>query len=98
MTVTFDSADDLAQALRRAATAHGEYETEIGRADPDWPSWYAHYMERDQVERQSQRFTHLPERVDPRDMISSHQTEPPRDPEGGRDTDRDFMLRYGGAG
>jgi len=98
MSMTFDSADDLTQALRRAATAHDEYEKEIGHEDPDWTSWYAQHMEREQTERQSRRFTHLPDRVDPRDMITSHQTEPPRDPEGGRDTDRDFMLRYGGAG
>src|SRR5947209_2311553 len=36
--------DDLAAALRRAATAHGEHETRIGQEDPDWPDWYAQYM------------------------------------------------------
>jgi hypothetical protein len=34
----------LAAALRRTAAAHGEHEKEIGRADPDWPDWYAQYM------------------------------------------------------
>jgi catechol 2,3-dioxygenase-like lactoylglutathione lyase family enzyme len=41
---SFNSAGDLARALRRAATAHGEHEKRIGRADPDWPDWYAEYM------------------------------------------------------
>jgi catechol 2,3-dioxygenase-like lactoylglutathione lyase family enzyme len=40
----YDSVADLAAALRRAAAAHGEHEKEIGRADPDWPDWYAQYM------------------------------------------------------
>jgi len=40
----FDSAGELAAALRRAASAHGEHEKRIGRADPDWPDWYAEYM------------------------------------------------------
>jgi hypothetical protein len=46
---TFDSASDLAQALRRAAAAHGEHEKRIGREDPDWPDWYAEYMVREQA-------------------------------------------------
>jgi catechol 2,3-dioxygenase-like lactoylglutathione lyase family enzyme len=40
----FDSVTELAGALRRAAAAHGKHEEEIGRADPDWPDWYAQYM------------------------------------------------------
>jgi catechol 2,3-dioxygenase-like lactoylglutathione lyase family enzyme len=40
----YDSAADLAEALRRTAAAHGKYEEEIGRADPGWPDWYAQYM------------------------------------------------------
>jgi len=40
----YESADDLAEALRRAAAAHGKHEEEIGKADPDWPDWYARYM------------------------------------------------------
>ncbi|HMD94420.1 MAG TPA: VOC family protein [Trebonia sp.] len=35
---------DLAGALRRAEAAHGKYEQETGRPDPDWPDWYAKYM------------------------------------------------------
>jgi catechol 2,3-dioxygenase-like lactoylglutathione lyase family enzyme len=41
---SFSSAGDLAAALRRAASAHGEHEKRIGRPDPDWPDWYAEYM------------------------------------------------------
>jgi catechol 2,3-dioxygenase-like lactoylglutathione lyase family enzyme len=40
----FDSVAGLAQALRRAADAHGKHEEEVGHADPDWPDWYAQYM------------------------------------------------------
>jgi hypothetical protein len=49
MQLTFDSASDLAQALQRAAEAHGRHEEEIGRPDPDWPIWYALYLEREQA-------------------------------------------------
>jgi hypothetical protein len=49
MHMTFDSAIDLAQALRRAADAHGQHEARIGHPDPDWPSWYAQYMEKEQA-------------------------------------------------
>ncbi len=49
MQLTFDSASDLAQALRRAADAHHEHEQQTGRPDPDWPSWYAAYIEREQA-------------------------------------------------
>jgi hypothetical protein len=44
MAATYDSAADLAAALRRAAAAHGRHEAEIGRADENWPDWYAQYM------------------------------------------------------
>jgi hypothetical protein len=44
MPATYDSATDLAAALRRAEEAHGRHEAEIGHADPDWPDWYAQYM------------------------------------------------------
>ncbi|GAA1364125.1 VOC family protein [Catellatospora chokoriensis] len=40
----FNSATDLATAMRRASLAHGEHEKRIGAADPDWPDWYAAYM------------------------------------------------------
>ena len=40
----YGSVAALADALRRAAAAHGRHEKEIGHADPDWPDWYAQYM------------------------------------------------------
>jgi len=43
------SASDLANAMRRAATAHGEHEKRIGQADPNWPDWYAKYMATEQT-------------------------------------------------
>jgi catechol 2,3-dioxygenase-like lactoylglutathione lyase family enzyme len=46
---SFASASDLSQALQRAAAAHGQHEARIGRADPDWPDWYAEYMVREQA-------------------------------------------------
>ncbi len=46
---TYTSASDLAQALRRAAAAHGQHEARTGRADPDWPNWYAEYMVKEQA-------------------------------------------------
>jgi catechol 2,3-dioxygenase-like lactoylglutathione lyase family enzyme len=45
----YASVDDLASALRRAAAAHGEHEKLIGVEDPDWPTWYADYMVREQA-------------------------------------------------
>jgi hypothetical protein len=44
MAVTYESAADLAGALRSAAAAHGKHEEQIGHADPDWPDWYAQFM------------------------------------------------------
>jgi catechol 2,3-dioxygenase-like lactoylglutathione lyase family enzyme len=46
---SFGSATDLASALRRAAAAHGEHEKRIGKADPNWPDWYAEYMAAEQA-------------------------------------------------
>ena len=46
---TFASASEIADALRRAAAAHGEHEKRIGQHDPDWPDWYADYMVREQA-------------------------------------------------
>ena len=40
----YASADDLSQALIRAATAHGEHEKRTGEYDEQWPVWYAAYM------------------------------------------------------
>jgi catechol 2,3-dioxygenase-like lactoylglutathione lyase family enzyme len=45
---TYASAGDLAQALRRAESAHGEHEKRIGQRDANWPEWYAEYMRREQ--------------------------------------------------
>ena len=45
----FASAGELSRALQRAEAAHGEHEARIGRADPDWPAWYADYMVREQA-------------------------------------------------
>jgi catechol 2,3-dioxygenase-like lactoylglutathione lyase family enzyme len=49
VATSFGSAGDLASALRRAASAHGEHEKRIGRADPNWPDWYAEYMVAEQA-------------------------------------------------
>jgi hypothetical protein len=45
----FDSANDLASALRRAAAAHGEHEKRIGQPDANWADWYAEYMVREKT-------------------------------------------------
>lgn len=44
----YASASDLAQAMIRAAKAHGEHERRMGEADQNWPAWYAEYMVREQ--------------------------------------------------
>jgi catechol 2,3-dioxygenase-like lactoylglutathione lyase family enzyme len=36
----------LLDALKSAALAHGVHEKELGKADPDWPQWYAENMAR----------------------------------------------------
>ena len=46
---SFSSVGDLASALRRASAAHGEHEKRIGKADPDWPDWYAAFMVAEQA-------------------------------------------------
>jgi len=38
------TADELAAELRAAEAAHAEYERQLGRADPDWPAWYASFI------------------------------------------------------
>jgi catechol 2,3-dioxygenase-like lactoylglutathione lyase family enzyme len=45
---TFTSANDLAQAMRRASNAHAEHEKRTGQPDPNWPDWYANYIIREQ--------------------------------------------------
>jgi catechol 2,3-dioxygenase-like lactoylglutathione lyase family enzyme len=44
----YGSASELAEALRRAAAAHGKHEERTGEADENWPAWYAEYMVREQ--------------------------------------------------
>ena len=46
---SYASARDLADAMRRAAAAHGEHEQRIGAADENWPDWYASYMVAEQA-------------------------------------------------
>jgi catechol 2,3-dioxygenase-like lactoylglutathione lyase family enzyme len=47
---TFASSAELAAALRRAATAHGEHEKRTGGLrDENWPAWYAAYMVAEQA-------------------------------------------------
>jgi catechol 2,3-dioxygenase-like lactoylglutathione lyase family enzyme len=46
---TYGSASDLADAMGRASLAHGEHEKRIGKADANWPAWYAKYMVAEQV-------------------------------------------------
>jgi catechol 2,3-dioxygenase-like lactoylglutathione lyase family enzyme len=46
---SYTSANDLTQALIRAAKAHGQHEQRIGQADPEWPIWYAEYMVNEQA-------------------------------------------------
>ncbi|MEV4138445.1 VOC family protein [Dactylosporangium sp. NPDC049742] len=44
--VVYESVAEVERALRDAATAHGEYEKELGHHDDDWPTWYAAHMAR----------------------------------------------------
>jgi len=47
---TFTSSNELAAALRRAATAHGEHEKRTGgQHDANWPDWYADYIVKEQA-------------------------------------------------
>jgi len=47
---TFASTSDLANAMRRAAKAHGEHEARTGgQRDENWPDWYAAYMVAEQA-------------------------------------------------
>jgi hypothetical protein len=41
-------------------------------------------------------YTRFPERVAPEDRVTTQVVEPPEDPQGGRDTETEFMLRYAG--
>jgi catechol 2,3-dioxygenase-like lactoylglutathione lyase family enzyme len=46
---SFASVTDLANALRRAAAAHGEHEVRTGQADENWPDWYSSYLVAEQA-------------------------------------------------
>jgi catechol 2,3-dioxygenase-like lactoylglutathione lyase family enzyme len=46
---SFGSATDVANALRRASAAHGKHEQRIGKADTNWPDWYAEYIVAEQA-------------------------------------------------
>ena len=49
MATAYESVKDLAEALRRAAAAHGKHEERTGQVDPNWPDWYALYMVRERA-------------------------------------------------
>lgn len=46
---TFTSPAELANALRRAAAAHGEHEKRTGQYDANWPDWYAQHIVAEQA-------------------------------------------------
>lgn len=48
-TTSFASTSDLANAMRRAEAAHAEHEKRTGKADANWPDWYASYMAAEQA-------------------------------------------------
>jgi hypothetical protein len=45
--------DELAELLREAEKAHGEYERSTGERDENWPDWYAGYILDRLAERQA---------------------------------------------
>jgi predicted enzyme related to lactoylglutathione lyase len=47
--IAFPSTSDLAGALRRAESAHGEHERRTGQPDANWPDWYATYIAAEQA-------------------------------------------------
>ncbi|HUQ55173.1 VOC family protein [Lentzea sp.] len=50
---SYASISDLAAALRRAASAHGEHEKRNGgEFDENWPDWYAEYLVKEQTGEQ----------------------------------------------
>ena len=36
--------ETLARLLAEAEAAHAQYQRQLGRSDPSWPAWYAHYV------------------------------------------------------
>ena len=49
MQTTYETTEDLARALERAARAHGVHEEHTGEHDEQWPDWYADYMARERA-------------------------------------------------
>jgi len=49
MATSYETVEDLADALRRAAAAHHDHEQRTGEPDADWPAWYAQYMVRERA-------------------------------------------------
>jgi hypothetical protein len=50
MQTIYETDDELAEALTRAAAAHGEHEKRNGgEFDEEWPAWYALYMVRERA-------------------------------------------------
>ena len=49
MQTTYETTEDLARALERAAGAHGVHEEHTGEHDEQWPDWYADYMVRERA-------------------------------------------------
>ena len=48
----FSSVADLAAAMRRAETAHGQHEKRTGVRDAKWADWYAEYLVAEQAGKQ----------------------------------------------
>ena len=48
------------------------------------------------TEQGAERYRHLPPPVRLEDTVEVKETDPAPDPAGGRDPERDFMLRYAG--
>ena len=47
---------------------------------------------------ENRRFSRLPDLIRLEDMVEETDTRPVPDPEAGRNTDQDFLIRYGFAG
>jgi hypothetical protein len=52
LATTYESVEDPASALKRAAEAHGKHEERTGKSDRDWPDWYALYMVAEQANQE----------------------------------------------
>jgi hypothetical protein len=52
------SEDRLRTLLRVAESAHAAYETELGRRDDDWPTWYAQFIVKRLEEEPEEGATH----------------------------------------